>query len=122
MPVMTEIETEVKIAGLHVPCTLSVVKKLGFQAIFVVDFLTDAHAVVNLKNHTLSICDELITVALVRANDNFIAFTTEAVEIPASSEAIFIATAKIKRFKRNFCRRAVAVCSMFYIVSGVHDF
>jgi hypothetical protein len=102
MPVTTEIETEVKIAGLHIPCTFSVVEKLGFQAILGVDFLTDAHAVVNFKNNTLSICDELITVPLVRANDNFIAYTTDAVEVPPFCEAIFNATAKFKRSNETF--------------------
>jgi transposase InsO family protein len=102
MPVIAEIETEVKIAGLHIPCTFSVVQKLGFQAILGVDFLTDAHAVVNFKNNTLSICDELITVPLVRANDNFIAYTTDAIEVPPFCEAIFNATAKIKRSNETF--------------------
>jgi hypothetical protein len=102
MPVTTEIETEVKIAGLHIPCTFSVVEELGFQAILGVDFLTDAHAVVNFKNNTLSICDELITVPLVRANDNFIAYTTDAVDIPPFCEAIFNATAKFKRSNETF--------------------
>jgi hypothetical protein len=78
------------------------VEKLGFQSILGIDFLTDAHAVVDHKNHTLSICDELITVPLVRANDNFIAFTTEAVDIPAFSEAVFNATAKLKHRNESF--------------------
>jgi hypothetical protein len=96
MPVIAEIDVDVKIAGLHIPCTFSVVQNLGFQAILGMDFLTEAHAVVDLKNHTLSICDALITVPLVRGDDNFTAFSTDDIQIPAHSEAIFSATAKIK--------------------------
>jgi hypothetical protein len=121
MPVTTEIETEVKIAGLHIPCTFSVVEKLGFQAILGVDLLTDAHAVVNFKNHTLSICDDLITVPLARANDNFIAYTTQAVEIPPFCEAIFNATAKIKRSNETFVVEPspYARCSTLLVVRTI---
>jgi hypothetical protein len=96
MPVIAEIEVDVKIAGLHIPCTFSVLENLGFEAILGMDILTEAHAMVDLKNHTVSIYDDLITVPLVRGTDNFTAFSTDDVKVPAYSEAIFNVTEKIK--------------------------
>jgi hypothetical protein len=96
MPVIAVVKVDVKIAGFHISGTFFVVENLGFQAILGMDFLTETHAVIDLKNHSLSICDALITVPLVRSDENFMAFSTDDIQIPAYSEAIFSATAKIK--------------------------
>jgi hypothetical protein len=99
MPVTAEITTDVKIAGLGVPCTFSVVQYLGFEAILGIDFLKEAHAVIDIKNNTLSLCDGLIAVPLVTAVDHVSVSTATVVKLPPFSETIFNAIADTKQRK-----------------------
>jgi hypothetical protein len=90
MPVTAEITTDVRIAGLGVPCTFSVVQNLGFEAILGIDFLKEAHAVIDIKNNTLSLCDGLIAVPLITAVDHVTVSTATAVKLPPFSETILM--------------------------------
>jgi hypothetical protein len=97
MPVIAEITADVKIAGLGIPCTFSVVENLAFEAILGVDFLTAAHAVADVGNNTLSLCDGFIAVPLITATDHIAVSTIEAIKLPAFSESIFNVTKNVKQ-------------------------
>jgi hypothetical protein len=70
MKVLCDIDVDIRIGGLNLPCTFAVIENLGFQAVLGMQFLHDAKAVIDVANHTLSLYDGLTTVPLVRADDN----------------------------------------------------
>jgi hypothetical protein len=70
MKVLCDIDANIRIGGLNLPCTFAVIENLGFQAELGMQFLHDAKAVIDVANHTLSLYDGLTAVQLVRADDN----------------------------------------------------
>jgi hypothetical protein len=96
------VEVDVKIAGMKIPCTFSVVENLGFEAILGFDSLRDARAVIDLLNNTLTLYDELISVPLIRADDHITVYTIETIKIPPKSEAIFNASTHTRLRPGNY--------------------
>jgi hypothetical protein len=92
MPVLFDVEVAVKIAGMKIPGTFSVVENLGFEAILGFDFSRDALAVIDLPNKSLTLYGGLISVPLIRADDHITVYTIETIKIPPKSEAIFDAS------------------------------
>jgi hypothetical protein len=60
------------------------------------DFLKGAHAVADIRNNTLSLCDNLISVPLVEGINYIPALTIDDTKIPVYSEAVSNTTANIK--------------------------
>jgi hypothetical protein len=96
MPVSFDVEVDVKIAGMKIPCTFSVVENLGFEAILGLDFLRDARAVIDLPNNMHSLYDGLIAVPLIRADDDITVYTIDHITIPLKSEASFNASTQTR--------------------------
>jgi hypothetical protein len=98
MKVLCDIDVNIKIGGLNLPCTFAVIENLGFQAVLGMQFLHDAKAVIDVANHTLSLYDGLTAVPLVRADDNaLIVRTINRIAIPPRSEAVFNASLDTRR-------------------------
>jgi hypothetical protein len=98
MKVLCDIDVNIRIGGLNLPCTFAVIENLGFQAVLGMQFLHDAKAVIDVANHTLSLYDGLTAVPLVRADDNaFIVRTVNRIAIPPRSEAVFNASLDTRR-------------------------
>jgi transposase InsO family protein len=95
MKILFDIETNVKINGLNIPATFSVVEKLGFNCIIGMDFLSQTRSVVDHARNVLTIYDGLVTASLVCGDDHKPVFPTEAITIPPNSEAIFQARTKV---------------------------
>jgi hypothetical protein len=98
MKVLCDIDVNIRIGGLNLPCTFAVIENLGFQAVLGMQFLHDAKAVIDVANHTLSLYDGLTAVPLVRADDNVcIVRTVNRIAIPPRSEAVFNASMDTRR-------------------------
>jgi hypothetical protein len=98
MKVLCDIDVNIRIGGLNLPCTFAIIENLGFQAVLGMQFLHDAKAVIDVANHTLSLYDGLTAVPLVRADDNaFIVRTVNRIAIPPRSEAVFNASLDTRR-------------------------
>jgi hypothetical protein len=98
MKVLCDIDVNIRIGGLNLPCTFAVIENLGFQAVLGMQFLHDAKAVIDIANHTLSLYDGLTTVPLVRADDGGCTVRTiNRITIPPRSEAVFNASLDTRR-------------------------
>jgi hypothetical protein len=93
MKVLCDIDVDIRIGGLILPCTLAIIENLGFQAVLGMELLQDAKAVIDIANHSLSLYEGLTTVPLVRADENVcIVRTVNRTTIPPRSEAVFNAS------------------------------
>jgi hypothetical protein len=98
MKVECDVDVNIRIGGLNLPCTFAVVENLGFQAVLGMEFLQEAKAIIDVANHTLSLYDGLTTVTLVRADENVcIVRTVDRITIPPRSEAVFNASMNTRR-------------------------
>jgi hypothetical protein len=93
MTVLCDIDVDIRIGGLNLPCTFAVIENLGFQAVLGMEFLQDAKAIIDIANHSLALYDGLTTVPLVRADENVcIVKTVDRKTIPPRAEAVFNAS------------------------------
>jgi hypothetical protein len=98
MKVLCDIDVNIRIGGLNLPCTFAVIENLGFQAVLGMQFLHDAKAVIDVANHTLSLYDGLTAVPLMRVDENAcIVRTVNRIVIPPRSEAVFNASLDTRR-------------------------
>ena len=87
MKVIASIETEVKLNGLIVPFSFSVIDKLGYDCILGMDFLEDTKAVIDVRTNTLSLFDGLTTIPMTKRGNITTIQTVANFSIPAFSEA-----------------------------------
>jgi predicted aspartyl protease len=59
MPVLGDVEVEIKIVGIIVPTVVAVLEKLGFDSILGMNFFRGAHTVVDMRTNTLTLFDGL---------------------------------------------------------------
>jgi hypothetical protein len=98
MKVLCDIDVNIRIGGLNLPCAFAFIQNLGFQAVLGMQFLHDVKAVIQVANHTLQLYDGLTAVPIVRADDNaFIVRTVNRVAIPPRSEAVLNASLDTRR-------------------------
>jgi hypothetical protein len=98
MKVLCDIDVDIRIGGLNLPCTFAVIENLGFQAVLGMEFLQDAKAIIDVANHSLALYDGLTTVPLVRADENVcIVRTVDRTTIPPRAKAVFNASMNTRR-------------------------
>ena len=85
----TAVETEVKINGLQIPFTVSVIRNLNYDVILGLDFLNQTKAIIDVSRNCLTLYDGLLTVPMTVCGDQPSAVTIAAVTVPALAEAVF---------------------------------
>ena len=88
MTVTANIEAEVKLGSIAIPCDFAVVKQLSFDAILGLDFLKTAKAVIDVTTNTVSLYDGLTKVAMSRTGNHVNVIAKSNITIPPRSEAI----------------------------------
>jgi hypothetical protein len=88
LPVLRDVEVEIKIGGGIVPTIVAVVEGLGFDLILGMDFFREAHAVVDMRTNTLTLFDGLTAVPMSATGEHPVVATTMPVVIPPMSEAV----------------------------------
>jgi hypothetical protein len=89
IPVVADVDVELKIGGISMPFTVSVVDKLSFDLILGMDFFRETGAVVILRTKVLSLFDGLTSVPMTTTGEHGIVSTVSSVKIPPYSETIF---------------------------------
>jgi hypothetical protein len=102
MPVLGDVEVEIKIGGVIVPTIVAVVEGLGFDLILGMDFFREAHAVVDMRTNTLTLFDGLTAVPMSATGEQPVVATTIPVVIPPMSEAVLPVMTKTKLHKRDY--------------------
>ena len=88
IPVIAEIEVDVKLGGIVWPGKFTVVENLVHEVIIGMAFLKSTEAVIDTKAGTLSLFNGLTSLPMSTAGEKLIVKTVNACEIPAFSEAI----------------------------------
>jgi hypothetical protein len=88
MPILGDVEVEIKIGGVIVPTIVSVVEGLCFDLILGMDFFREAHAVVDMRTNMLTLFDGLTAVPMSDTGKHPVVATTMPVVIPPMSEAV----------------------------------
>jgi hypothetical protein len=102
MPVLGDVEVEIKIGGVIVPTIVSVVEALCFDLILGMDFFREAHAVVDMRTNTLTLFDGLTAVPMSDTGKHPVVATTMPVVIPPMSEAVLPVMTKTRLPKRDY--------------------
>jgi predicted aspartyl protease len=102
MPILGDVEVEIKIGGVIVPTIVSVVEGLCFDLILGMDFFREAHAVVDMRTNTLTLFDGLTAVPMSATGKHPVVATTMPVVIPPMSEAVLPVMTKTRLPKRDY--------------------
>jgi hypothetical protein len=102
MPILGDVEVEIKIGGVIVPTIVSVVEGLFFDLILGMDFFREAHAVVDMRTNMLTLFDGLTAVPMSDTGKHPVVATTMPVVIPPRSEAVLPVMTKTRLPKRDY--------------------
>lgn len=92
--VVKDFEADVKVGGIVLPVTLSVVDKLGYDLILGMDYFEQTEANVDLKNNVLTLFNGLTAVPMTPTGSLLKVIVNEDVKVPPLSEAAFPVHAK----------------------------
>ena len=85
--ILGKIELTIKIEGLHIPFQFLVLENLHHKIILGTDFLTNAHAVINMQERTVIFAD-LVEIPFLPTKQENILTTCKAIMIPPQTEAL----------------------------------
>jgi hypothetical protein len=89
LKITAETEVELKINGLQIPFTVSVIEELNYDIILGLNFLDETQAVIDVSKNSLVLYQGLLSVPMTPTGEAALVRTVAHVTIPAMSEATF---------------------------------
>lgn len=88
--VLGKVDISVNFKGLIVPYTFLVLENLMHRVIFGIDILKLLHARIDLRHNLMSLCDDLVTLAITKNNDQTVQmlYSINSICIPPLTEVL----------------------------------